>query len=309
MSEVDIRKMEPADRSEVADLIAVSTNTWYQTRGLPCVFPDGHVVTGVFFDVYEKLDAGYGIVAVSKATGRLAGSCFYHPRPTHVSLGIMNVHPNYFGQGVARSLLDHIVGIAESQQKPLRLISSAMNLDSFSLYTRAGFVPRQTFQDMYITVPEQGLDHQPAGAEHVRAATLDDIEAMAALEMEVAGIRRDKDYRYFIENQDGFWHASVYQQDDGPIDGFMVSVGPDGLCAVGPGVARTTDQALALLIAELNYRKGRTPLFIVPVDCEEIVGPMYDLGAKNCEFHFSQVRGEYQRPTGVILPTFLPESG
>jgi hypothetical protein len=30
------------------------------------------------------------------------GSCYYRARETHVSLGIMNVHPNHFGKGVAR---------------------------------------------------------------------------------------------------------------------------------------------------------------------------------------------------------------
>ena len=32
-----------------------------------------------------------------------------------------------------------------------------MNLDSFTLYNRCGFVPRQVFQDMYIEIPEGGL--------------------------------------------------------------------------------------------------------------------------------------------------------
>ena len=65
--------------------------------------------------------------------------------------------PDHFGKGLARQLLDRIVQFSEEQKKPTRLVSSAMNLDSFSLYTRGGFVPRQIFQDMTLAVPDEGL--------------------------------------------------------------------------------------------------------------------------------------------------------
>ena len=81
---------------------------------------------GIFFDVYEDLDPGCCVVAELQETGRIIGSCFYHPRPTHVSLGIMNAHPSYFGLGVARKLLDFICAFADDQQKPVRLVSSAI---------------------------------------------------------------------------------------------------------------------------------------------------------------------------------------
>ena len=41
-------------------------------------------------------------------TGRLMGSSFCRIRPTHVSLGIMNVHLNYFKLGVARNRLKEL---------------------------------------------------------------------------------------------------------------------------------------------------------------------------------------------------------
>ena len=234
---MSLRAMMPADRWEVAELICLSTNVWYQTHGRPPIFSGGPETTAVFFDVYEALDPGCGLVAVSARTGRLAGSCFYHPRPTHVSLGIMNVHPNHFGEGVARRLLQSIIDEAERRQVPLRLVSSAMNLDSFSLYTRAGFVPQTAYQDMCMAVPLGGLSIHTAGDRHVRAATLDDVPAMVALEMEVAGLNREKDYRHFIENREGFWHVSVYPNDRGGLDGFLASSGHPGCNMIGPGTA------------------------------------------------------------------------
>src|SRR5256885_2186878 len=105
----------------------------------------------------RPLDPGCCIVAEHPETGRLAGSCFYRARETHCSLGIMTVHPVYFGTGVGKALLAQILEYARTEEKPLRLVSSAVNLDSFSLYTRAGFVPRHAYQDMFLPVPSGGL--------------------------------------------------------------------------------------------------------------------------------------------------------
>jgi hypothetical protein len=35
---------------------------------------------------------------------------------------------------------------------------------------------------------------------------------------------------------------------------------------------------------------------------------LYYWGARNCEIHFAQVRGEYWSPSGVVMPTFMPET-
>jgi hypothetical protein len=36
---------------------------------------------------------------------------------------------------------------------------------------------------------------------------------------------------------------------------------------------------------------------------------MYDWGARNCELHLCQVRGEFQPFRGISMPSFLPETG
>ena len=305
---MQLRKMEHNDRSEVADLICVSTNYWYQMRGGGPIFPGGPAATAAFFDVYQALDPGCGVVAQSTRTGRLMGSCFFHPRPTHVSLGIMNVHPNYFGGGVARALLGHIIDYADRDEKPLRLVSSAMNIDSLSLYTRAGFVPREAYQDMIVSVPDGGFPHRPPGSENIREAVRDDVGPMSVLEMDLVGIHRDKDFKFFIDNADGQWHVSIYENCNGKIDGFMASSAHTGCNMIGPGVAKTPEQAAALIAAELDRHRGRSPLMLVPVDRPTLVRQMYDWGGKNCEIHFSQVRGRAHPVDGVFMPTFLPES-
>jgi hypothetical protein len=274
------------------------------------IFVGGPGVTEVFFDVYNALEPGCSVVAENPRTGRLMGSCFYHPRKHHVSLGIMNVHPNYFGLGVGRALLQHIIDYTDQHgYKALRLTQSALNLDSFSLYNRLGFVPRHAYQDMFLAVPPGGMKQSAPGVDRVRPATPADIPGLAELEMEVSGITREEDYRYCIANELGFWHAAVYENPQGGFDGFMISSAHPALNMLGPCVARTEEVAAALILRELDQHRGRSPVFLVPVDRPRLVRLLYDWGARNCELHFCQVRGEFQPFQGINMPTFLPETG
>jgi GNAT superfamily N-acetyltransferase len=309
MNEVQLRPMQKSDRAELAELICLSTNTWYQIHGRPRLFSRGPESAALFFDVYETLDPGCGVVATSPSSGRLAGCCFYHPRPAHVSLGIMTVHPNYFGCGVAKALLQYIIDYAQEQQKPLRLVSSAMNLDSFSLYNRAGFVPHIVFQDLFLAVPAEGLPFRTAGDPHVRPAAMADVPAIDRLETELVGISRPQDYRYFLENRDGLWHLSVWLDDRGELGGFLGSLNHPGFTMLGPGLASTPEQAAALLLAELNQCRGRTVVFLVPAQCTPLAQQAYQWGARNYEIHLGQARGPCQPVRGIPIPTFLPESG
>jgi GNAT superfamily N-acetyltransferase len=305
-----LRAMTADDRSEVAELIYISINHWYRMHGRPPIFQGGPGVTEVFYDVYQALDPGCSVVAENPRTGRLMGSCFYHPRKHHVSLGIMNVHPNYFGEGIGKALLQYIIDYTDRNgYKALRLTQSALNLDSFSLYNRAGFVPRCAFQDMFLPVPQTGMGERVAGLDQVRDATPEDVPAMAALEIDVSGISREEDYRYCIRNDFGFWHVSVYENMSGLIDGFIISCGHPAMNMLGPCVARGDDEAAALILRELDWHRGRTPVFLVPVERAKLVRKMYDCGARNCELHFCQVRGEFQPFRGISTPTFLPETG
>ena len=222
----------------------------------------------------------------------------------------MNVHPNYFGRGVARALLDYIIDYTNRHgYKALRLTQSALNLDSFSLYNSAGFVPRYAYQDMMLQVPEGGLSTSLPGLEHVREATPEDVSAMAGLELSVSGISRETDYRFCIKNGQGFWHVSVYEASAGKIEGFLISSGHPAFNMLGPGVARTEAQAAALIYKELDQYRGRSPVTLVPMEKTGLVRQMYEWGARNVELHFCQVRGEFQPFAGVNLPSFFPETG
>lgn len=301
---VNIRTMLPADRLAVASLIFESTNQWYQRHFGILPFSSAEHTT-VFFDVYQSLDPDCGIVAESD--GVIAGSCFYHPRETHMSLGIMNVHPEYFGRGIAGKLLAYIINEADRRQLPLRLVSSAMNLDSFSLYNRAGFVPRMIFNDLLFTVPESGISMTTSNMIKVRSARPADAKAMADCEFKLAGIRRMKDIVHFLENHEGYWHVSIAEQAN-RITGWLVSCGHAANRMLGPGCMSDDACALTLIAQELNLFRGRTVMVMVPANHNNLVRQLYAAGGRNCEIHFAQCRGQWVVPSGISIPTFLPET-
>ncbi|MBK1877272.1 GNAT family N-acetyltransferase [Pelagicoccus mobilis] len=305
---IRLRHAEKEDWDEISALIFHSTNAWYQANRGHDIFTGEPAATRLFCEVYEDLDPGRCVLAVDEETSRIAGSCFYHPRETHVSLGIMNAHPDFAGRGVARRLLAYILDFARGESKDVRLVSSAMNLDSFSLYNRAGFKPFAVYQDMILDVPAEGIRIDCPQAKRVRDARLEDVPAMVELEHEVAGLRRGSDFEYFIRNEKGYWHMSVIEGEEGRLDGFLASICHPASSLLGPGCMRSDQDAIALIQTELDVRKGKTMVWLVPSDRGEIVQAMYRLKAKNCELHLGQSTGEVAPVKGISMPTFMPET-
>jgi predicted N-acetyltransferase YhbS len=306
MSKLTLRPMEPSDWGAVAALIHASTNAWYLKNRGHAIFGCAPEDCALFCRVYEALDPGCCLLAWDD--DQILGSCFWHPRETHLSIGIVNVAPDAFGRGVASALLKTVLAEADQRKLPVRLVSSALNLDSYSLYNRFGFVPRAVFQDMLLPVDIE-LPALPESA-CVRPATPADASRVAALERELSGVSREKDYAYFLKNAEGIWSTSVLENPaDGTLDGFLVSVDHPASAMIGPGACRTESGMAALIRAERARFVGKSPVFLVPATATELLKTLYSWGAKNVELHVQQVRGDVFPTTGVILPTFLPETG
>lgn len=307
-----LRPIQDFEKSEYADMLYGSFNFWYWKHGWgKDYFCCASQETSIFYELYNDLTPGCNVAAFDKDTGRMTGACFYHPREYHVSLGIMCVHQNYCRKGVGRLLVNHILDFTRrNDYKSCRLISSAINMDSLSLYNRSGFIPRVTYHDMVIKVPDDGLgENGLTRKNNVHDARLTDIHDMGELELEIGGIKREIDYRYAIENPRGVLNAKVYKNDRNSIEGFMISIKHPALNMLGPCVARTEDVAIDLIKGALNRFRGASVLFIVPVEKRKIVKQMYVWNAKNVETHLMSVWGEFPGFNGVNMPSFLPETG
>jgi len=114
-----------------------------------------------------------------------------------------------------------------------------------------------------------------------------------------------ENHRYAIQNPPGFLHCAVYEGAGGRIDGCMISSGY-AMKMLGPCLAQSEQEAAALILRELDLYRGRTPVFLIPVDCHNLVRWTYDLGARDCELHSCQVNvGDYSRSVAsACLHTF-----
>ena len=152
------------------------------------------------------------------------------------------------------------------------------------------------------------MPEAPVGGELIREASENDIEAMVDLEEELHGIRRAKDFEFFIRNDQKIWRTLVLEGRDNNIEGFLSSVSHPGSSMLGPGVMRSEPAALALIHAQLEGLRGHEPVFLVPARAVELVSSLYRWGARNCELHLAQARGHAKKPEGVTMPTFMPET-
>ncbi|MDO4629037.1 MAG: hypothetical protein Q4C70_07620 [Planctomycetia bacterium] len=315
------------DWDEVAAMIYDSTNVWYEKNRGFSIFQGDKSVTRVYCETYDALEGpGNCVIAREEISGRIAASCFMHPRSTHYSLGIMNVHPDFFGQKLSSLILREIIAESQNAGKPLRLFSSAMNLDSFNLYNRYGFRPYAVFQDMMIPefsasvmIQESLPESVKSELVRVRRATVTDVPEIVKLEMELAGIERTRDFTHFITNANGIWNTWVLEAEGektgcensvhGKIDGVLTSVLHPASHMLGPGIMRTEAQMLALIYTALSHFAGNsTPVFLVPSTCQFALKTLYGWGAKNTEIHLGQALGEIPLLEGVLMPTFLPET-
>jgi len=304
---ITLGRLQPSQYDEAATLIHASTNAWYLKNTGRVAFACEPAGCRLFPDTYDALDAGQCITATDDSTGQLIGTCYLHPRETHIGVGIVNTAPDVAAAGVASLMLREACAIADASGLPLRLVSSASNLDSYSLYHRQGFVARQIFQDMLLQVPEDtSMLTSEIDTASVRPATISDVPAIAALEREQTGSYRPADWTHFLETD----HFAVFVDvaPDGAICGALNVTNHAANCTLGPAHARDEASICSLLAAALPVVAGRTALVLVSPAATTVTSLLYAWKARNADIHLLQVRGAYTAPTGVQLMTFLPES-
>lgn len=287
-----------SEHAAAAELLHRSLTGWYQAKlGQGARFGDRAEPFRLIPEVYAALDPGEALAAREKTTGRLLGVCFVHPRPTHVSLGIVAVAPEAQGLGVGRGLVARALARADALGVPARLVSSLLNLDSFSLYTRHGFVPEEVYQDIVIAVPAAGPIVPPAlparkevAGVRVRLADPADAARITAYERLRRGIARPQDHALFLANRVGDWRVWVAEGSDGALRGYLVASVHPHHRAIGPGAVDDEAVAELLLRAALEAFRGGSVLVLAPAAAAGLVAFLYTLGGRNVELHVAQVR-------------------
>lgn len=79
---------------------------------------------------------------------------------------------------------------------------------------------------------------------------------------------------------------------------------------LGPGCSYRDEVALDLLGWMLDkHHRGAMPVVLVPVERNALCQALLRWGGLICELHLAQAKGYAQKPSGVVMPSFLPESG
>lgn len=307
--EFTLSALRSCQHEEASRLIHRSLVSWYETHlGQGSRFGNDPAPFGLFPTVYESLDPGEALAACDSA-GALLGVCFVHPRETHWAAGIVATVPEAAGRGIARTMMEEVLRRAAVESKPVRLVSSLLNLSSFSLYSRLGFIPHTMYQDLSLGVPSGGLaGTPPIEAGRVRRARPGEAANIADLEEALQGVRREKDYQFFLDNKVGDWQVWVLEDAGGALSGVLVSSQHPHWGMLGPGVAKDSECALALLWRALDSRRGRTSVVLIPCVEPLVVQRLYGWGARNIELHAAQSTGIPPKARGIAFPTFLPES-
>jgi hypothetical protein len=112
---------------------------------------------------------------------------------------------------------------------------------------------------MLITVPESGMTAAaPTGSNRVREARFGRSARIADFEQSQQGIRREKDFAFFLQNEVGSWRVLVSEREDGSLNGFLAMSTHPSFSMIGPGVAADEESAAALLWSALDGLRGKT---------------------------------------------------
>lgn len=283
---VKVRRATPADVSICGKIFWNAFNAvadqFNQPRELP---PDPHVGDALMTRIFSSPKA-YCVVA--EQGNRVIGSnCLYEGNAI-AGIGPITVDPDAQNAGAGRAMMEAVLARCNERQLPgVRLVQAGYHMRSLSLYTKLGFVERETLARM------QGpsLAKKTAGYTF-RQATTTDAAACNALCFRVHGHDRAD------EVADGIAHGMVTV---GEFGGAIVAY-TTGLSYFGHSVAENNRDLIALLAQSPTFEGTG---FQVPVRNHEVFRWCLDHGLRALHLNTLMSIGVYNEPQGAWLPSIL----
>ncbi|CEL99951.1 unnamed protein product [Vitrella brassicaformis CCMP3155] len=216
-SSVSIRLGVEEDIPKAASICCDAFNTLCASVALPPEFNSPADIEH-FFHSLMKSDSKAFFVAVDDESGELVGgNGVEHVDESVASIGPVFVLPGLQKNGVGRALMETVIDWANSRGAPsIRLQQLASNVQSFSLYTRMGFICRKQCLHLRGWCLSSSAPSPSAlsPAYTLRQATGDDAGEAAELYHRVTGERRDNQIREAFEHQMEGHPAKAYVLTD-----------------------------------------------------------------------------------------------
>lgn len=293
---ITIRTMTAEDVDVVAPVIVRAFNTVNARYGYPSEFPEPDAA--VLLSRYYLSQDPEGCL-VAERDGSICGSIFARRRGDTVSVGPVSTDPACQGMGVGRRMMEAVFDLYPDAAS-YRLVQAAFNKESFSLYSRTGFVAVETM----LRLERPPAPVTPEGDEpHVRQVTVEEAPAVAGLDRRLLGVERERDLPTF------FGMGSVYVYDGGAgAQGYLATIPTPGAIFLGPAVAQSEGQLGALLRAALRDAGSSPAGLHLPARFASAIDDCYRLGFRLFCLETFMVRGEWRMDQAFYLRSIFPES-
>lgn len=192
MTDVSIRRARATDAGDCAGVMFAAFEALATRHDFP-IEPQTPEFTGMQMESMLTTNGLYGLVA--ERNGDVVGSAFADERGEIVGIGPVSVDPGFQEGGVGRALMESLLHrSAERGARGVRLVQTAYNYRSLSLYAKLGFAVREplsVFQGAASSVD------RPTG--DVRAAVANDLDDCDALCRRVHGHDRHAELSHWID--------------------------------------------------------------------------------------------------------------
>lgn len=248
---------------------------------------------------YLNLDPGWGVVAL--VDGRVVGSCFAHPRGGTAAIGPMSVDPEYQGQKIGRQILESLLEMLDGVPS-IRLLRHAFNVQSFSLYFQAGFVPCESAAKLTL---KGGLDPHSQGLAPegpVWRLQKEDLPALVSFDRQRTGLERGKDFDFLLRQ------GGLLALGRPHIKAYLAFMESSGGLSLGPGHADRPED-LIVLVQEAVRNSGQESVTFNPaVGDGKLLRAALGLGFRINYFYTFMSTDARPAPPGYYSFTTMPES-
>ena len=286
---ITLREMENGDADTVARILYEAFAAIHDRHRFPRDFPTLEAADTLVGNFIAH-PAIWGVVA--EDDGVIVGSNFVDERGPVRGVGPITVDPHTQQRGVGRRLmataLERSAGAAG-----VRLLQDSFNVQSLGLYASLGF---QATEPVVVMGgwPRTGID---AGFE-VRPMTERDIDAAAALHLDVHGFDRTTELRDALDAPELEPHVAT---SDSEVVAYATTL---TFFPAAHAVARSAPAMAALIAGTLGA--GEAPAsFLLPVRRHELFGWALEAGLRVVKPMTYMVMGQSHDPRGPWIPSVL----
>jgi predicted N-acetyltransferase YhbS len=218
---------------------------------------------------------------------------FLDQRNDVAGVGPVAVGVEHQGRGLGRMVMEALLERAEGCGfQSVRLLQSAYNLVSFSLYCRLGFAAKDEIADL------RGRPHADEDiAATVRECTPGDLDDLDRLSLEVLGFRRRGDVETVMP-----FVPPLLAEREGRLVGYVCRFPTPSGVFLGPAAARDQEALKNLIVGAARLVPGSLRLAL-PLSCSSLLRWALQSGFSLAELENLMVRGTYEAPAGAYIPS------